>query len=55
MPAAPPEVQGSAAPRTLPTALPDGERIDYVTIVTPNDAHAAPAEAAANALVPADE
>jgi predicted dehydrogenase len=31
------------------SALPEGERIDYVTIVTPNDAHAAPAEAAANA------
>jgi len=31
------------------SALPDAERIDYVTIVTPNDAHAAPAEAAANA------
>jgi len=31
------------------SALPEAERIDYVTIVTPNDAHAAPAEAAANA------
>src|SRR3954449_12676506 len=30
-------------------ALPEGERIDYVTIVTPNDAHFGPADAAANA------
>ncbi len=30
-------------------ALPAGERIDYVTIVTPNDAHFGPAEAAARA------
>lgn len=29
--------------------LPPGQRIDYLTIVTPNDAHAAPAEAAAAA------
>ncbi|WP_337174042.1 Gfo/Idh/MocA family oxidoreductase [Paludisphaera sp.] len=28
---------------------PDGDRIDYLTIVTPNDAHAGPAEAAAGA------
>ena len=28
-------------------ALPDSERIDYVTIVTPNDAHFGPADAAA--------
>jgi predicted dehydrogenase len=31
------------------TALPESERIDYVTIVTPNDAHFGPAEAAAAA------
>jgi predicted dehydrogenase len=30
-------------------ALPDSERIDYVTIVTPNDAHFGPADAAASA------
>src|SRR5436305_1756 len=30
-------------------ALPDTERIDYVTIVTPNDAHFGPADAAAQA------
>src|SRR6058998_2740249 len=30
-------------------ALPEGERIDYLTIVTPNDAHFGPAEAAAAA------
>ena len=30
-------------------ALPDSERIDYVTIVTPNDAHYGPADAAASA------
>lgn len=30
-------------------ALPDDERIDYLTIVTPNDAHLGPAEAAAGA------
>jgi predicted dehydrogenase len=30
-------------------ALPESERIDYVTIVTPNDAHAGPAEAASAA------
>ena len=30
-------------------ALPDSERIDYVTIVTPNDAHFGPADAAAEA------
>ena len=30
-------------------ALPDDERIDYLTIVTPNDAHFGPAEAAAQA------
>ncbi len=30
-------------------ALPAGERIDYATIVTPNDAHAAPSLALANA------
>ena len=30
-------------------ALPEGERIDYVTIVTPNDAHYGPADAAASA------
>jgi len=30
-------------------ALPEGDRVDYVTIVTPNDAHFAPAEAAAKA------
>src|SRR4051812_22374525 len=30
-------------------ALPEAERIDYLTIVTPNDAHFGPAEAAANA------
>jgi predicted dehydrogenase len=30
-------------------ALPESERIDYVTIVTPNDAHFGPAEAAAAA------
>lgn len=30
-------------------ALPDSERIDYVTIVTPNDAHFGPADAAAAA------
>ena len=30
-------------------ALPESERIDYVTIVTPNDAHHGPAEAAASA------
>jgi predicted dehydrogenase len=29
-------------------ALPESDRIDYVTIVTPNDAHFGPAEAAAN-------
>src|SRR5262249_29303591 len=29
--------------------LPEGERIDYVTIVTPNDAHYGPADAAAAA------
>ena len=29
--------------------LPESERIDYLTIVTPNDAHAGPAEAAAKA------
>ena len=28
-------------------ALPEGDRIDYVTIVTPNDAHYGPADAAA--------
>ncbi|QEH33226.1 Glucose-6-phosphate 3-dehydrogenase [Aquisphaera giovannonii] len=28
------------------SALPEGERIDYLTIVTPNDAHFGPAEAA---------
>src|SRR5262245_56225562 len=31
------------------SALPESERIDYVTIVTPNDAHFGPAEAAASA------
>ncbi|WP_250847163.1 Gfo/Idh/MocA family protein [Aquisphaera insulae] len=31
------------------SALPAGERIDYLTIVTPNDAHFGPAEAAAAA------
>ncbi len=30
-------------------AMPESERIDYVTIVTPNDAHFGPAEAAAQA------
>ena len=30
-------------------ALPESERIDYVTIVTPNDAHFGPADAAASA------
>ncbi len=30
-------------------ALPDSERIDYLTIVTPNDAHFGPADAAAEA------
>src|SRR4051794_3033492 len=30
-------------------ARPESERIDYLTIVTPNDAHFGPAEAAANA------
>ena len=30
-------------------ALPESERIDYVTIVTPNDAHFGPADAAAAA------
>ena len=30
-------------------ALPDSERIDYITIVTPNDAHYGPADAAASA------
>ena len=30
-------------------ALPDSERIDYITIVTPNDAHFGPADAAASA------
>lgn len=30
-------------------ARPEGDRIDYLTIVTPNDAHAGPAEAAASA------
>ena len=30
-------------------ALPASERIDYITIVTPNDAHFGPAEAAVNA------
>src|SRR3954471_24061289 len=30
-------------------ALPESERIDYVTIVTPNDAHFGPAAAAAEA------
>ena len=30
-------------------ALPEAERIDYVTIVTPNDAHYGPADAAASA------
>ena len=29
------------------SALPEAERIDYVTIVTPNDAHFAPADSAA--------
>lgn len=33
-------------------ALPEGDRIDYLTIVTPNDAHAGPAEAAAEAGIP---
>jgi predicted dehydrogenase len=33
-------------------ALPESERIDYVTIVTPNDAHFGPAEAAALAGLP---
>ncbi|WP_165248871.1 Gfo/Idh/MocA family protein [Paludisphaera soli] len=33
-------------------ALPDDDRIDYLTIVTPNDAHAGPAEAAATAGIP---
>ncbi|APW61143.1 Gfo/Idh/MocA family protein [Paludisphaera borealis] len=31
------------------SALPDDQRIDYLTIVTPNDAHFGPAEAAAQA------
>ena len=31
------------------SALPESERIDYVTIVTPNDAHFGPADAAAAA------
>jgi predicted dehydrogenase len=31
------------------TALPESERIDYITIVTPNDAHFGPADAAAAA------
>jgi predicted dehydrogenase len=31
------------------SGLPEGERIDYVTIVTPNDAHYGPADAAAAA------
>src|SRR6185369_10545144 len=30
-------------------ALPEAERIDYLTIVTPNDAHFGPADAAATA------
>ena len=30
-------------------ALPESDRIDYVTIVTPNDAHFGPADAAAAA------
>ncbi len=31
------------------SALPESDRIDYITIVTPNDAHFGPAEAAASA------
>src|ERR1700722_6831649 len=45
-------IRGSGGGRSMfkaEAALPESERIDYVTIVTPNDAHFGPADASASA------